>query len=235
MRTRLSMLRSIWASTILLFLVTTTALADVSLQNNRWELLSVPADGSSTTIASIFSDDLPDAEYNISWAVFRFDMAQQSYIQAALSDSLAQGEGFWIIQMTGNDVTVDIPANLPEGVALDSLPCASPDGCYSKKLATSTTADFLWSLVGSPYLSSINTFDLRLTSSEDQCALGYDIEESVLEGYLKESPWAYDSGSGQYVPLDQLVSIEPWRGFWVPTVKQQTSIGLYMLIPNPGT
>jgi len=115
--------------TVLLSVSFPASAAQINLQDREWALLTVPANADIQSIESLFSDNLPIDSLGSLWAIYRYSQETQGYIAATRSDSLKQGEGFWIVQATGNPVTIGIPScpinvSPPKGVF--QHPCRLP-------------------------------------------------------------------------------------------------------------
>ncbi len=69
-----------------------------SLIAGQWKLISMPCNaGGANTVAEVFGDDLGMADFNLTWAVFERDEANQQYVQLMNgTDVLTEGEGYWV-------------------------------------------------------------------------------------------------------------------------------------------
>jgi len=206
--------------------------ADYTLQNNRWSLLTVPANSSAQTVEQIFGDDLPAATYDQEWVIYRFDSALQNYSKPTPQDTLPQGDGFWMIQLTGAEVTVDLPADLPVGSAEVSDVCASSAGCFSIPLPANT-ASASWSMLGAPYDTPIDVTQIRVSSSNGTCISGCDLAEAKAAGLLPTDPQIYNSSNGSYENLTSLSALSPWQGFWVPSSALSAETNPTLHLPKP--
>lgn len=206
--------------------------ADYTLENNRWSLLTIPANSSTQSIEQLFEDDLPTSAYGETWAIFTFDQLSQSYVRPAIDSNLAQGDGLWIIQNTGADVTIDLPADIPDGDAQLSNACASTEGCFSAKILTTATRS-TWSLLGAPYSSAVDIAKIRITSSNGFCTEACDLEQAKSEGLLLGDQWAYDASSGQYVALSSTEYLQPWSAVWVRSAALPAGTEVILLFPKP--
>jgi len=207
--------------------------SDYNLQHNRWALLSIPANSSAQTIEQLFSDDLSPSTYGEDWVIFNFDHATQGYVKAALENSLAQGDGFWMLQITGADVTIDLPADLPEGDAQISDACATTEGCFSARVLTASN-NVTWSLVGAPFSDPIDVAQIRVLSADGDCVSGCDLEQVNSAGSLSNEQWTYSGSENKYVALTDAAELSAWQGVWVQAEAQVTDIRLSVLFPKSG-
>jgi len=145
---------------------------------------------------------------------------------------LTQGDGFWMVQQTGADVTIDLPDDIADGDAEITNACASQQGCFSVQISTSA-ANSTWSLLGAPYSSPIDTNKIRVSSSNGICAEGCDFEQATSEGLLLSEQWAYDTSSGNYTALAGIDFLQPWQGFWVQAAALPAGTEVTVLFPKP--
>jgi hypothetical protein len=103
-----------------LFLATPVFAIDTyNLSSRQWRLISLPEDpGSNNTVSKIFEDDITadgknPKSYGKDWAVFSYAYDAKTndyrYVTLKLNDILQPGVGYWIIQMTGNLIQLDMP------------------------------------------------------------------------------------------------------------------------------
>ncbi|MBX2881409.1 MAG: hypothetical protein KTR32_15805 [Granulosicoccus sp.] len=218
--------------TLSLFTSATFA-SDYTLQNNRWSLIAVPANSSTQTVEQLFGDDLPASSFGQDWTIYTFDREEQGFVEAAVETTLAQGDGFWMFQRTGTDVTIDLPPGLPDGDAESSSACATTDGCFSAQLFTNSTG--AWSLLGSPYSMPVDITQIRVVSSNGSCTDGCDLEQARTAGFLSGELWTYNAASGQYEALSESSSLSPWQGVWVRSAALPAETNVELLLPKPST
>jgi len=203
-----------------------------TLQNNSWSLLSVPANVSALSIEQLFEGVLPAASYGETWVIYTFDQQSQNYVSPAVDSTLAQGDGFWMLQVTGADVTIELPADVPDGDAELTDACASTKGCFAAPISTSA-AGSTWSILGAPYSAPVDIKKIRVASSNGTCAAGCDLEQAKSNGLLVSEQWAFDAGSGEYNALANADYLQPWQGFWVQSAALPAETELMVLFPKP--
>jgi len=202
-----------------------------TLQNERWSLLSVPADSSSQSIKALFEDDLPVASYGKTWGIFTFNQVSQSYEIPSVDSALAQGDGFWMVQNTGADVTIDLPAGVADGEAALSDICPSSAGCFSAQISTSATGSN-WAILGTPFSAPVDARKIRVISSSGICADGCDLAQATSAGLLLNEQWIYDGTSGTYEALANVDYLQPWQAFWVRVAQLPAGTELTMVFPK---
>ncbi|MFK7891994.1 MAG: LamG-like jellyroll fold domain-containing protein [Granulosicoccus sp.] len=203
-----------------------------TLQNRVWSLLTVPANASAQTIKQLFEDDLPMSSYRQTWIIYRFDPSTQSYVIPSVDSTLAQGDGFWMLQLTGADVTIDLPVDVPEGDSQLSETCASSEGCFSIRVSASP-ASGTWTLTGAPYSSPVDTAKIRVSSTNGVCTEGCNLEQAKSAGLLLSEQWAFDSTSGQYEAITGTGFLQPWQGFWALVAALPAGTEVTVLFPKP--
>ncbi len=208
------------------------AAPDYTLLNSRWSLLTVPANSSAQTIGQLFDDDLLASSYGITWVIFTFDQQSQNYVRPAVDSTLAQGDGFWMVQLTGADVIIDLPEDVPDGDAEIAAACASTEGCFSARISTSPNSS-TWSMLGAPFSLPVDVKNIRITSSNGVCAEGCDLDQAKSNGLLVNEQWAYDTNSGQYEALANIDYLQPWQGFWFQAAALPSGTELTVLFPKP--
>lgn len=212
--------------------VSVASAAQINLANREWTLLTIPANADEQTLESLFADDLPINSLGSDWAIFLFDQESQSYVAPQASESLKQGDGFWVIQATGTNVTIDVPDTLPSGDALASNACASSEGCFPARLSTRDNA-VSWAILGAPYDQAVSVNDIRLQSSEPQCTNGCSLGGAANVGLLSNDQWVYAAGTSEYKPLVELTELQPWQAFWVASYPLPSATELKLLLPAP--
>ena len=68
-----------------------------NLAADQWNLVSLPCDvGASDTVTDVFGDDLLTGDYGVRWIVYARDEVADAYDVLTLTDSLNEGEGYWL-------------------------------------------------------------------------------------------------------------------------------------------
>lgn len=217
---------------ILLLLSNASVASDHVLQHNRWSLLSIPANSSELTVEQLFADDLPLSEYSSTWVIYTYDQQTQRYVEPTLNSAVDQGDGFWMIQITGADATIDLPANIPNGDSAQIETCAQDKKCFSKELATSEFSNN-WAILGAPFLSPVDISDIRVSSANGPCVQGCDLEQAKSQGLLQGEQWIYNTTSGGYEQLFSANYLQPWQGFWIQSTNLPADTNLNVHLPNP--
>jgi len=217
---------------LLMLFTGSVSAASFTLQNNRWEQLVLPSAPADSSISGLFGDDLLASGFGSSWTVFTFNPGTQRYNDPAITDTLDQGEAFWIIQRTGNPVVIDVP-DVPEATAAQSAACPSTGGCAELALPVSTSATS-WTLIGAPFAQSTNIGNARIVSggAGSSCTSGCNLNDAATAQYTSSQVWSYDSSINGYRELNSANSLNAWQGFWFPTLAQPASNSLTLLMPK---
>ena len=94
------------------------ALENYELPSGEWRLISLPLNpGVSNSVNDIYGDDV-NADYGTEWLMYGFNSASKAYETKDLNESLQHGLGYWIIQITGESVQLDLPASSIEATAV---------------------------------------------------------------------------------------------------------------------
>ncbi len=202
-----------------------------SLKNNQWEQLVVPADTSNTSIRALFADDLPAEQYGVSWIIYPFDSLSNSYSVIGLDDTVQSGAGFWMIQNTGEDVTLDIPDNTPPIPSEGSSACAV-SACSSIEIPAAADRS-LFSMLGSGLTSNVMVSQLRVRTEQQgsACLNGCDLETAVESGYVSAPLWRWSNDRGSYIDLSEVGAISPWHAFWLNTPSNASGANASLLFP----
>lgn len=193
------------------------AIPPFELKNESWEQLVIPANGSAMTVRELFVDDFPALQYGTDWVLFRFDGATQRYVNPGLDGRVHQGVAFWMIQLSGSDVSVDLPA-LPDATVEHSAACPSTGGCTVASLAARSGLSS-YNMIGSALSASqsVNEFRLRTPQAGSNCFAGCSLAQAADAGHTARELWRYNSNSGNYEDLNTIGTLQAWQGAWLQT------------------
>ncbi|MFK7994605.1 MAG: CAP domain-containing protein [Granulosicoccus sp.] len=210
------------------------------LPNATWQMVSLPATPpeDANTVAAIFGDDIAGT-YPATWRVWSFDESigeSGGYVDPGLNGVLKPGEGYWIAQITGAPVTLDMPTGSTITPVTNSTMCAasSTHGCASHSLITKPAGQ--WNLLGNPYYTRPSVNNLRISTSTGVCADtdGCSITEAADRNGADVQHyqfWNYDGTSygSPKGPGDQL---QPWEAYLTPTLPGAHNLSPVLLIPR---
>jgi len=187
-----------------------TAAPPYSLPDNSWRLISVPSDAPQdiNTPSDLFAEQLP-GDYGTTWALFEFDAVNNEYRDVGVNGTIERGKGYWITQVSGNTVTLNLPAASAITQSQNQIGCATVD-CYAH-----TTSGSLWYITGNPFDDSISMENVRvLTENSGGCDAGCTLAEAETNNLVyTDAIFTYDdSGYVAKQPRDPLAA---WSGFWL--------------------
>ena len=201
------------------------------LPSNKWLQISIPADLINTTVADVFADDLPAADLGTKWAIFSYNSAEGIYNELGLSDKINQGEGYWIVQITGNTVNIDLPATAQETQVQQSNQCTSTSGCY-EIILQAVANNGHWSILGYPFEHSLNSLNkVRIVTNSGVCADddGCTLDEASTAKIFLNKLWSYNGTT--YDSLTPASKINSWAGAWGRTLENSNGVEVRLLIP----
>ncbi len=86
--------------------------------NGRWTMISLSKNpGASNSVQDFFNSALDPSDYIAKWVVYERDESTESYVMLGLSSGMQQGKGYWVLQVTGEDVGLS-PAGMDTPVTL---------------------------------------------------------------------------------------------------------------------
>lgn len=139
-------------------------------------------------------------------------------IHTALARTLQQGIGYWIVQLTGSAVTLDMPAASTDTPVSHTFVCQAfaVNGCFDIPLATRPDTE-QWNLIGYPFDAAGANVWVATTSG--LCESGCDLESAESQAIVSHKLWSYN-GSG-YTNINEGVHLgilQPWAGYWIQTL-----------------
>jgi len=203
-----------------------------NLANNQWNQISLPCNpGSNNTVAAVFADDIPGT-LGTDWALYAYDSASNQYITKTTSDTVSEGIGYWIIQKSGNAVTLDMPSGSTPALSKTSTQCPSSQGCFEISLASATNA-VQWQMPGYPFIPSRAWNTLRVVTDSGACADtdGCSLDEATNLKIFNNQAWRYDANARAYVTVGSATLLPAWFGGWGAALESASSLNPRLLIP----
>lgn len=201
-------------SSLLIISSSAFAIDRISLSNNEWRMISLPANpGANNTVEDIFGDDIAPADYgkDNKWVVYFYNTTSHSYEPLALDSRLEQGKGYWIIQATGRLVILDMPQSSTDTSPEFSIHIVPP-------ISTAKGRETQWNLVGYPFEDSRKLGNFRVQSSQGVCnTWGCNIDQAKTEDLLHNEVWTYNGRD--YVRKNKDDNLSSWDAFWVAALK----------------
>ena len=204
----------------------------LTLPDNKWVQIGLntnPATGS--TVADIVGDDIPASyDYEDDWIIFSYETSTNTYKKLSLTDTMSPGVGYWLIQATGNGLTIDMPGS-SSGVYVTYTPaCTSTEGCFEIPLQ-SNASSAQWQMVGYPFSDSRDISKLKIVTNSGDCSNGCSLNEASAAGLTSDKLWHYDGTTYEELSVGGSEQFESWDGAWVGTLPAVNGLGAKMLIP----
>jgi hypothetical protein len=212
-----------------------------SFPDAQWRQISLPLEppASANTVADIFSDDLPATDangvpvtYGTHWAVFQFDTAINDYAMLNDTDIMAQGVGYWFIQITGSSVVLNLPDASGIPSVTSSSQCSSATGCFEVALTTPTAGNNArWNMIGHPFGRDINWSDVRVVTDNGVCsdADGCTIDEAKTQNIVHNQTWHFNGSN--YEVVENNLPLQHWKGYWAAALGSSVGTNPRLLIP----
>jgi hypothetical protein len=202
------------------------------LPENQWRLISLPADPlGANTVKAVFGDDISGV-YGSSWVLYSYNSKANSYSELSYETPLLQGVGYWIIQKTGQTVTLNMPGN--------SIATKAP---FQVALTPPTDKSPRWNLSGNPFSDSKSLSDVSVKTNSGVCSnQSCDLDKADSEVILHKTVWRYTGSRYETVSGDGVLA--PWDGFWAAVLEGGKDAGKVSLLfsspksiwkPTPGT
>jgi hypothetical protein len=170
--------------------------------------------------------------YDKDWVVFSYDGSNyQKKLIGTDNDFLEQGEGYWIIQMRSDSITLKMPDTAsPTATNYEDFN-GNPGFRYS---LSTQSGEVRWNFLGNPYAA-----DLKLKISSDtfgvgdnpvvqtkkgsSCAKSGPVEGCGLFGAEKSKVFHnqlfhYDGDAKEYIKVENGGQLSSWDGFWGATL-----------------
>ncbi len=200
-----------------------------SLPKNKWQQISLPCDpGANNSVAAVFADDI-SGTYGRDWILYRYDSG--GYVLLSETDTLTQGVGYWIIQASDSEVTLDMPDNSTPTPVTGLTGClGTAQGCFEIPLTTQTNAT-QWNMIGYPFASSGSLGNARVLTNTGACATGCELDVAQSSGITTNKLWNYDGINLAMVTASD--NLDPWKGYWAATLSQADGASPSLVIPKP--
>lgn len=196
-----------------------------TLKSAEWHMISMPAQTHDLTVEQIFGNVLNAENYGSTWRLFAYSPAQ-GYETVGKHEALQHGVGYWIIQVTGEDVVISLPTGLLTTATENDPACPASTGCFQIALQPqSNPAAPSWNIVGNPFASSIDAAGIRVMRGD----VSYTLDASQAEEITTNSIFAYRDGG--YTAVSSSDQLQPWDAGWL-AMFPPTQNNVSLLIPG---
>ncbi len=216
-----------------LILFSTTVSAEVPqlvLPPDQWQQISLPVNlEANNTVADIFADDIPGV-YDTDWVLFSYDAPNNRYLKPALTDTVSQGVGYWIIQSSGDTVHVDLPQSATDTTLSQAAQCPSVHGCFTLPLVAQAES-VQWSMLGNPFGIRFTWNRSRVVTDSGVCSDsdGCTLDEAQAQNIFQNQAWHYQNPA--YETIEDNTFVQTWDGFWVVTLAGANGLNPRLLLP----
>ncbi len=196
---------------------------------NTWTMIGLPCapDSNVDTVGGLFGDTLDVNAYYTRWIVYRYNVATNSYEQLQLTDTVSQGEGYWLLSY--DDSYWDAPGSLTSYPVTQAEGCASADGCYAIDLVLPDSATSRHNLVGFPNNIDIDWSQVRFVLDDGTT---YTPSQAETNNIASKTIWKWNGSS--YDTYDDstpgmLGTLSSHEGFWIQLLSgsfSETSVKL---------
>lgn len=218
-----------------------------TLASNQWKEISLPCDAvNKRKISDIFADDIPSASsmvYGTHWVIYAYDTSKTppAYVELGLEDELSQNQAYWMIQLSGQDITFDMPSMCDDTPLIKTATqCNASNGnewgCHESPLATNS-AGVQWQLRGNIFEKpvSLNSVLVKTNTADSPCEDDCFLDQAESSNILQQTLLVYNDASGGYDLLNSTDELDVWQGAWVATLGGADGSGPNLLIPKPSS
>ena len=182
-----------------------------TLPVGQWKQIALACDtGDANTVADIFS--LAAGDYDSRWVVYERDETNQVYTKLALTDTLEEGQGYWVITLDAGTATAEGATNLQLDVPLIA------DAVNGRQ-----------NLVGYPFTATMDWADIRIIDGASVLTLDQADPGGVCQT-ISPGPTCIMSriankyNGAAYEPFDGQTpgaegTLEAFDGIWVKAFK----------------
>ncbi len=194
-------------------------------------MVGVPCqpDSNANTVEKLFGDTLDPNDYYYRWVVFKRDEANDAYVRLDLSDTIEQGEGYWVLSLDNG--YWDATGSLTQYPVTRAAGCSDPQGCYEIPLTTPDDDNSSkFNLVGHPGNLSINWGGVRFVFD----GVAYSPSRAENANLASKNIWKYNGNA--YDVFDDTTpgmegELNSHEGFWVELLPGAFNTSAKLLIP----
>lgn len=198
------------------------------LPANEWHQVSLPADTGANTVNDIFGDDKLGT-YATHWIIHRYDASTNSYVALTLTDTMSQGVGYWIIQLTDSDKILDMPANSSITPTTTPSHCVGA-ACFEISLTTTSGVN-QWNMIGYPFSEEGLLSNSRIVTTTPACD-PCTVDEAATENIFSSQLFRYNGSA--YVAVDTTSNVlTVWQGYWAATLSSADGTEPTLLFSKP--
>lgn len=206
------------------------------LPDNTWQMISLPATPppGAASVEAIFADDIPGS-YGVSWQVFAYNEETGAYEDPEINGTLVPGRGYWIIQISGLTVNLDMPTGSIPTPTTASDACSALWGCLNHPLVAKREVQ--WNMLGNPFYTKPAIDSLRISTSVGQCADtdGCSIAEAAdpdAANVEHDQFWSYNGTAYEVIGSGNGDAMQAWTGYWNPVLPGANGANPQLHVPR---
>jgi lysophospholipase L1-like esterase len=194
----------------------------LTLKDNSWKQISLPCDAhANNTVETILGGAIRavlgrNGQLGKDWAVWEYDSGVGGYKQLTIDSVLEQGKGYWVIQATGQDLQISMPAG------------STSAGLGAGRIELSTVPNgHRWNMLGNPFANDVQDIYVSYEGmSADECPdinTGCSLSIADRDGIVYKKLFRYNDETQQYEEFDGS-GLDSWSGFWVATLNKANGV-----------
>jgi len=175
--------------------------------------------------------------YKNDWIVYTFNLNTQSFDLLELTDSMQQGQAFWMFQNVFDSHEIVLENLIPHAELKPLSGCSSIHGCVSIPIADQASTNGGWAFVGSPYqIEGENVFDVadlavRSANGPENCQSGCSFNAAVDANLIGATLFSYDASSNAYQSLGSDDRLKNGQAFWISIPAQSQAGAIDLIVP----
>lgn len=195
------------------------------------------------SVADVFGGHFDPNTYGTKWIAYSWDGEKYKEMPEnggrSEDDILKPGVGYWIIQVTGNSVVLD----MPEGAtATENKQCSekAPDNkCFITGILKTKSGGVGWNMLGNPYNVDFPVKKLRISLGRAGGGIvppntpqfvGFTLKDAETKKLFHGEIFRYNGKT--YDILDDKGTLSPWEAFWGATLDQADAKDLVLKFEN---
>lgn len=135
-----------------------------------------------------------------------------------------------MVQLTGADITIDLPASVPPYQGTVSTACPSTAGCVSVPLASVANTN-QWNLLGYAGDTPLTFGQTRVAAASGACSAGCTPDQALANDVMHNQLWRYDGTA--YELINSATTMQAWNGFWAAALPEAHGRSAQWLVPQP--
>jgi hypothetical protein len=190
--------------------------ASYTLPQGQWHLISLPCNlGDNNSVGAVVADDMPGT-IGTDWTIYEYDTQSLSYRELTEEDVLTQGRGYWVIQVSDNEIIINLEGSADTGMG--TIPLATRPGKYQ------------WNMIGLPLSEERPLSESKIITQTGQCTSGCSLGEA-MDKKIVDKIWRYNPVSEEYDVVPSTENASPWSGYFIATLSTADGTNPSLIFP----